>query len=138
MSLNPVDRILVSSECGSRRLITCRQNIYILSTRFLKDFSLRTFLNYRLYPLLTPLFTVTMLTEELDLTCRQLSYTQRQYNDAQNSLQDQINLRVQLEDDLTDARSRILELEDELSRRKKEKKELSKLVLQLRSKFNIL
>ncbi|CAG8740266.1 16647_t:CDS:2 [Rhizophagus irregularis] len=69
---------------------------------------------------------------ELESCCRHLNHIQKQLNEAQDSLHDSIQLRSQLEDDLTIARSKILDLEDELTKQRKEQRMLGKKYMELK------
>ncbi|PKB93578.1 hypothetical protein RhiirA5_387151, partial [Rhizophagus irregularis] len=75
---------------------------------------------------------VQLLEEELESCCRHLNHIQKQLNEAQDSLHDSIQLRSQLEDDLTIARSKILDLEDELTKQRKEQRMLGKKYMELK------
>ncbi|PKY32945.1 hypothetical protein RhiirB3_451498 [Rhizophagus irregularis] len=72
------------------------------------------------------------VSKELESCCRHLNHIQKQLNEAQDSLHDSIQLRSQLEDDLTIARSKILDLEDELTKRRKEQRMLGKKYMELK------
>uniref|UniRef100_U9THS3 Uncharacterized protein n=1 Tax=Rhizophagus irregularis (strain DAOM 181602 / DAOM 197198 / MUCL 43194) TaxID=747089 RepID=U9THS3_RHIID len=72
------------------------------------------------------------VSKELESCCRHLNHIQKQLNEAQDSLHDSIQLRSQLEDDLTIARSKILDLEDELTKQRKEQRMLGKKYMELK------